>query len=61
MENEVKIVLVPKEQISEDVNMFRVSCDGLNNGWGTTLEEAIRNFDIVNERRYKMDSSKLFK
>ena len=55
MENEVKIVLVPKEQISEDVNMFRVSCDGLNNGWGTTLEEAIYNFDMANKRRHSID------
>lgn len=48
MEREVKIVLVPKEQICEDNDMFRVSCDGLKCGWGRTLEEAIREFDIAN-------------
>lgn len=48
MEREVKIVLVPKEQICEDTDMFRVSCDGLKCGWGTTLEEAIQDFDIKN-------------
>jgi hypothetical protein len=53
MEIEVKIVFVPKEQTNEDVDLFRVSCDGLNSGWGTTLEKAIQNFDVMNYRRGK--------
>lgn len=57
----IEITLVPKEQIYEDTHMIRISCDGFNNGWGATLGEAIKNFDEVNEYRYKMDSSKLFK
>lgn len=49
MEMEVKIVLVPKEQICEDVDMFRVTCEGLFHcGWGRTLEEAIQDFDKAN-------------
>lgn len=48
MEREVKIVLVPKEWIAEDTDMFRVECEGLHSGWGRTLEEAIRDFDKEN-------------
>ena len=48
MEMEVIIELVPKEQIYEDVDMFRVSCKGFCSGWGKTLEEAIRDFDKEN-------------
>ena len=48
MEKEVKIILVQKEQFCEDIDMFRVSCDGLECGWGITLEEAIRDFDKAN-------------
>lgn len=50
MEREVKIVLVPKSQLVEDVDMFRVGCDGFYYcGWGRTLEEAIKDFDKENE------------
>ena len=61
MNMEIKITLIPKEQIFEDTHMFKISCNGLNNGWGATLEEAIRSFDEVNKHRYKMDSKELFK
>ena len=55
MEREIEIKLVPKELICEDTDMFRVSCDGFYNGWGTTLEEAIRNFDMMNQCKYTSD------
>lgn len=46
MEVEVKIVLVPKEQLADNIDMFRVSCEAFYySGWGRTLEEAIRDFD----------------
>lgn len=49
MEMEVKIVFVPKELICEDTDMFKVCCEGFYYcGWGKTLEEAIRDFDVVN-------------
>ena len=49
MEMEVKITFIPKEQIVEDTDMFTVSCEAFYySGWGKTLEEAIRDFDIVN-------------
>lgn len=50
MEREVIIELVPKEQICEETDMFRVSCKGFYSGWGKTLEEAIRNFDKENTK-----------
>lgn len=51
-EREIKIVLVPKEQICEEYNMIRISCDGFKDGWGLTLERAIKNFDLVNCHNY---------
>lgn len=54
-EREIKIALVPKEWISEDRNMYRISCDGMNHGWGYTLEEAILNFDKENLDNQKID------
>ena len=50
-EREVKIALVPKEWFGEDEDLYRVSCDDMHCGWGTTLEKAIRNFDIMNDRK----------
>ena len=47
-EKEVKITLVSKELINEDTDMFRISCDGLKCGWGSTLEIAIKDFDEQN-------------
>lgn len=46
---EVKITLVPKEQIMCGEDMFCVSCEDYHPGWGKTLAEAIRNFDEENE------------
>ena len=48
-EVEVKIALIPRDWTCEDEDMFRVSCDGLNNGWGKTLETAIKDFDEKNK------------
>lgn len=50
-EKEVKIVLVSKELINEEEDMYRVSCDDMRSGWGVTLEKAIRNFDTMNYRK----------
>ena len=50
-EKEVKIVLVSKELINEEEDMYRVSCDNMRCGWGVTLEKAIRNFDTMNYRK----------
>ena len=47
-EREVKIALIPKEWINEETDMYRVSCDGMECGWGTTLESAIKDYDEKN-------------
>jgi len=49
-EREVKIALVPKEWTCEGTDMFRVSCDGMKNGWGETLASAIKDFDEKNRQ-----------
>ena len=48
MEKEVKINLIPKEWIGEEHDMYRITCDGRETGWGLTLLEAIDDFDIRN-------------
>ena len=48
-EREVKIALVPKEWINKDKDMYRISCDRMNCGWGETLESAIKDFDKNNK------------
>ena len=47
-EREVKIALIPKEWIGEEEDMYRVSCDDMHCGWGTTLLDAIRDYDEKN-------------
>jgi len=54
-EREIKIDLVPKEWVGEEKNMYRISCDGMNYGWGYTLEEAIKNFDKENQNNQTLD------
>ena len=49
-EREVKIALVPKEWTCHETDVFRVSCEGMKNGWGTTLSEAIKDFDEKNSK-----------
>lgn len=50
MEKEIKIVFVPKEQLPyDDSAMIRISCDGYKDGWGSTFEKAIRDFDKENK------------
>lgn len=49
-EREVKIALIPKEWTCHETDVFRVSCEGMKNGWGTTLSEAIKDFDEKNRK-----------
>lgn len=44
MENEIKIDLVPKEQINEDFDCVRITCENIC-VWANCLESAIKAFD----------------
>ena len=43
-EKEIKITLVPKEQINEGRDCVRITCGDII-AWGYTLSEAIEEFD----------------
>ena len=44
MEKEIKITLVPKEQINEEFDCVRITCENVC-AWGDCLEAAIKAFD----------------
>lgn len=44
MEKEIKIDLVPKEQINEDFDCVRITCENIC-VWANCLESAIKAFD----------------
>lgn len=44
MEKEIKIDLVPKEQINEEFDCVRITCGNIC-AWGNCLETAIKAFD----------------
>lgn len=46
MEEEIKIALVPKEQINESQDYVRITCGNIC-VWGNCLEAAIKAFDIA--------------
>ena len=50
MEREVKIELVPREQIKEKRDCIRITCGDIV-AWGYTLSEAIEEFDMQLENR----------
>lgn len=50
MEEEIKITLVPKEQINESEDYVRITCGNIC-VWGNCLEVAIKEFDIVLRKR----------
>lgn len=45
MERQVKIELIPREQIKEKRDCIRITCGDIV-AWGYTLSEAIEAFDI---------------
>lgn len=45
MEKEIKIVLIPGEQIGEKKDHIRITCGDIT-GWGTSLLAAIEDFDF---------------
>lgn len=45
MEKEIKITLVSKEQITEQIDCIRITCENIT-AWGHTLTEAIKSFDM---------------
>lgn len=53
METEIKIDLVPKEQINEDVDYVRITC-GYICVWGSCLEVAIKAFDEALRQRNEL-------
>lgn len=55
METEIKIDLVPKEQINEKVDYVRITCGNIC-AWGNCLEAAIKAFDEA-LRQHKLNSS----
>ena len=50
MEEEIKIALVPKEQINESQDYIRITCGNIC-VWGNRLEAAIKAFDIALQKR----------
>lgn len=48
MEEEIKITLVPKEQINEDTDRIRITCGNIT-AWGETLLDAM--YDFENQRK----------
>ena len=50
MEEEIKIVLVPKEQINESQDNVRITCGNIC-VWENGLEAAIKAFDIALMKR----------
>lgn len=50
MEEEIKIALVPKEQINESQDYIRITCGNIC-VWGNCLETAIKAFDIALRER----------
>ena len=44
MEEEIKITLVPKEQINENTDRIRITCGNIV-AWGETLADAMIDFD----------------
>ena len=50
MEREVKITLVPREQINEKRDCIRITCGDIT-AWGYTLAEAIEEFDMKLEEK----------
>lgn len=50
MEKEIKIDLVPKEQIKEDFDYVRITCGNIC-AWGNCLEAAIKAFDEALRQR----------
>ena len=53
MEKEVKIELVPREQIKEKRDCIRITCGDIV-AWGYTLTEAIEEFDMMLENKNTM-------
>lgn len=53
METEIKIDLVSKEQINEDVDYIRITC-GYICVWGSCLEVAIKAFDEALRQRNEL-------
>lgn len=50
MEEEIKIALVPKEQVNESQDYIRITCGNIC-VWGNCLEAAIKAFDIALRER----------
>lgn len=52
MEEEIKITLVPKEQINQSLDFVRITCGNIC-VWGSTLEVAIKAFDNALMEKWK--------